>query len=276
MGKALSRDEIAGYERDGFVAPVSLMPPGEMARVRGRLEDFMAEHPQAANKLYKSAHMLFRWLYDLVAAPRLADAVEDLIGPNILCFNADFRIKEPASEAYVGWHQDHYYLRYEPLWITALIAFSDQTAKNGCLHIVPGSHLGPLLRQEDTDDERNMLSRGQRIVEPFDESRAVPVEIKAGEVLLFHPKLIHGSPANRSRERRILLLACYCPPETRREGSRERAILVRGIDAVGNFDREPRPEGDYGPGEIRRHREKVTNLDEKSLAGARRRQRALP
>lgn len=254
MPKLLSPADIARYEKEGYLGPIRVVPEADMARYRERLEAFERAHPEAVGKLFQGPHLLFPWANDLIRESRLLDALEDLYGPDLLCISTGFRIKEPGSPKFVGWHQDAYYLTYRPAWLIALIAFTECTVENGCLEVVPGSHRGPLLRHEDTHDPDSILTQGQRITDPFDEARAVPIALEPGQALLFDSMMIHGSKPNRATSRRITCFADFCPTRTRRVGKWASATLVRGTDACGHFELEPRPEDEFGPRAIALHR----------------------
>src|SRR5690242_4328689 len=106
MPKLLTREQIEQFERDGFVSPVRVMSESDAATLRRRLEEYEAAKggPLAGAYRHKS-HLLFTWLADLVRHERILDAVEDLYGPNLLCWTTNFFIKEKAAPAFVSWHQ---------------------------------------------------------------------------------------------------------------------------------------------------------------------------
>ena len=146
--------------------------------------------------------------------------------------------------------------------------FTDQTAEHGCLHLIPGSHKWGLLEHEETDDGDSLLTRRQRITTPLDESLAQAVPARAGEITLFHHAVIHGSPPNRSSERRINMLMDVVPPNTVRPGRRESAVVIRGVDALDHYDHEARPRDEYGPLSLQRHRDVTLTRNEKYDAAA--------
>src|SRR6185295_8398775 len=126
MPKVLSPDQVGAYHRDGYLAPVPVMPAGDMARYRRALEahEAVAGQPLQGNRRHKT-HLLFTWACELVHHPRILDAIEDCIGPNILCWNVNFFIKEPDKRAFISWHQDSTYWGLEPHdVITAWVAFT--------------------------------------------------------------------------------------------------------------------------------------------------------
>src|ERR1700709_909165 len=137
----LSEQAIRQYHDQGYYAPVRAMPREDAEALRAKLEAFEAGAGILGGKLRHKSHLLFTWLNDLVRHPRILDAVEDVIGPNILCWGSTFFIKEPRNPGYVSWHQDSTYLGLNPAdVITAWIAFSDSTAENGAMRVIPGTH----------------------------------------------------------------------------------------------------------------------------------------
>ena len=263
MPKVLSPEQVRQWEDDGYIAPLPVMSPGEISTFQKRLASLEARHPDTVRKLYGGANVLAPWLYDMTCHPTLLDIVEDMLGPNILCLTSDYRFKNPGDTLYAGWHQDKRYVGYEPVWLVAALAISDCTDENGGHRVIPGSHKWGLLSHEDTAHEQSILSRGQRITVPFDDSKAVGVELKAGEGMIFHNLLIHGSGPNRTDGRRIFMTMYLCPPHTKTPTMPEAAVpesaaLVRGVDTHGHFDLDQRPAQEFGPEEFARHREKVS------------------
>ena len=105
--------------------------------------------------------------------PTILDAVEDVLGPNLLVWSTSFFIKEARDPAYVSWHQDATYWGLSaPDVLTAWVAFTDATVENGAMRMVPGSH-AEQLEHRDTFAPHNLLSRGQEIAVEVDEARGV-------------------------------------------------------------------------------------------------------
>jgi Protein involved in biosynthesis of mitomycin antibiotics/polyketide fumonisin len=179
------------------------------------------------------------------------DAVEDLIGPDILLFHISVWPKEPGSGAYVSWHQDGTYFALEPAChITAWLALTDASVEAGCMEVVPGSHKLGQLPHAEMQNPDNLLSRGQELAGNFDRSRADYMPVKAGQFSLHHTHLVHNSRPNRSNDRRIGLGLSYIPTWARCTApTRVTATLVRGEDRYGNFDGERRPVQEAGPEE---------------------------
>jgi phytanoyl-CoA dioxygenase PhyH len=257
MGKRLSAEAIARYERDGYHFPVRVLSAEEAGQYRDRLERAERDLGGPLRGVYRiKPHLLFTWLADLVRRPALLDAVEDVIGPDILCWNTSFFTKEARSPGFVSWHQDAtYWGLSEPDVVTAWVAFTDSTHENGNMRVVPGSHRAP-VPHVDTFHPDNLLSRGQEISVDVDERRAADIVLQAGEMSLHHVLIVHGSGANPSGDRRIGFAIRYIPTRVRQTaGPRDSATLVRGRDVFGHFDPEPRPDADLDPAMLALHAE---------------------
>ena len=179
----------------------------------------------------------FRWAYDLATHPRVLDAVEDVLGPDILVWTVSIFPKYPRDPGYISWHQDGTYWGLDSTRVTtAWIALTDSTVDNGCMRVVPGSHRRPILPHRDTYAADNRLSRGQEIEVEVDERDAVDVVLRAGEMSLHHVNIIHGSNPNPSDGSRIGFAPRFTTPETRQiDGEPLTAVLARGRDRSGHF-----------------------------------------
>lgn len=253
--KMLTEAALRQYREQGYYAPVRVMPGEEAAALRRRLEDFEAGAGILSGKLRHKSHLLFTWLNDLVRHPRILDAVEDIVGPNILCWGSSFFIKEARNPGFVSWHQDSTYWGLDPAdVVTAWVALSDSKAANGAMRVIPGTHLMDQVPHRDTFRTENLLSRGQEIMVEVDESRAAMLELQAGEMSLHHVRLIHGSDPNPSDLRRIGFAIRYIPTSVRQvAGAHDSATLVRGVDTYGHFDAEERPDADMSPRAVAYH-----------------------
>ena len=244
--KSLSADAVRQFQERGYYAPVKVLTPAEAADVRRHLEAYEAGSGGLKGPLRHKSHLLFTWLDDLIRVPRILDAVEDLIGPNILCWGTSFFIKDAHDPSYVSWHQDSTYWGLEPPDIvTAWVAISESTAENGAMRVIPGSHKWDQLPHHDTFAANNLLSRGQEIEVEVDDRQAVMLELEPGQMSLHHVRLIHGSDPNPSGKRRIGFAIRYLPTYVRQVvGSHDTATLVRGVDAYHHFEPERRPDSD--------------------------------
>lgn len=248
---SLSTEQIDHYREHGYVSPIRVLDAAEVATYRSKLEAVEADD---TGPLKFKPHLVLTFLDDLIRHPKILDAVEDVIGPNILCWGTNFFTKEPKTANFISWHQDLTYWGLEPADIvTAWVALSPATVESGCMRFVPGSHKMEVAPHKDTFAEGNMLTRGQEIAVEVDENEAVDVELEPGEMSLHHVKLIHGSNANSSPERRIGFAIRYIPAYVRQVvGEKDSAVLVRGVDSEGNFEHEAPPERDLDPAALER------------------------
>ncbi|MDO8279736.1 MAG: phytanoyl-CoA dioxygenase family protein [Burkholderiaceae bacterium] len=235
----------AAYQRDGFYAPVDAFSRTEVAQMRQRLEAFEAtlpERPIGRNHRRK-LHVLLPWMRDLVEDPRILDAVEQLIGPDILVFTSTFFIKEPNSDTITAWHQDGTYFGLEPHeHVTAWVAFSEASELAGCMRFIAGSHKRGQLEHVTQTSSNNLNNLGQHIPEPFDEAQAATAPLQPGQFSLHHTLVVHSSEPNRSSDRRIGLGISYIPTRLRHKGSQPMSVtLVRGEDRFGHFEHEADP-----------------------------------
>lgn len=255
MQKKLSPAELAAYHRDGYHFPVRAFDADEAGRYRRALEAHEARTGAPLQGKWRvKSHLLFTWADRIVHHPAVLDAVEDVIGPNILCWTTNFFIKEPRSPGFVSWHQDAAYWGLEPEEVvTAWVALTPSNAVSGCMKVLPGSHLQAHIPHVDTFAENNLLTRGQEIAVDVDEARAVSIMLQPGEISLHDIKLVHGSAPNNSDDRRIGLAIRYLPTHVRQSKDRDSAMLVRGVDEHGHFDLEPRPRADLDADALRAH-----------------------
>ncbi|HEY5646539.1 MAG TPA: phytanoyl-CoA dioxygenase family protein [Pseudomonadales bacterium] len=252
MGKKLTAAQIEAYHRDGFLSPVDIYSEDEAARLRGRLEDAERRWPEAfSGAARNNAHYNITVLDEIVHNPDILDAVEDLIGPDILNYGTVLFIKEPHDLGYVSWHQDARYMGLEPhMGVTAWLALSSSTVESGCMRMIPGSHLTGIQAHTDTFAETNILTRGQE-VEAVNEADAVEIPLRPGQLSLHSQRVVHSSAPNNSGDRRIgFAIQSYIPPNVAQTLARTRAQLVRGSDRFRNFDHAPRPARDMDPADV--------------------------
>ncbi len=256
MPKILTREQVDAYWRDGCIFPIRVMSPEAAQEIRGRLETFerQAGGPLKGDLRHKS-HLLFSWLNDLVRQDRIVDAIEDLYGPDLLCWTTNFFIKEADNPAFVSWHQDSTYWGLDrPDVVTAWIALTDSNQANGAMDFIPGTHTSDQIPHRDTFAQNNLLTRGQEIAVDVDQGKAVTIELAAGEMSLHHVRLVHGSPPNPSNDRRIGFAIRYIPTSVKQIAGEDSATLVRGVDEFHHFEAEPRPTRDMDPEFVKLHR----------------------
>ena len=257
MAGAVATHWIDQYDRDGYYAPLRVLSPDDARACRARLEAFEATRGPLQGDLRHRAHVFLVWLDDLVRNARILDAVEAVLGKNLLVWTSSFFIKEGGDGAQVPWHQDSRAFGVRaPDVVTAWVALTDSTPENGALQVIPGSHRRGELVHAIQPVRKNLLTRRPASALGVDGSAATIVPLRAGEMSLHHASLVHGSQPNGTNERRIGIAIRYVRPGGGPAiGCREPALLVRGVDLEGSFDPPPRPERDAAPEALARHAE---------------------
>ncbi|RYJ03490.1 MAG: phytanoyl-CoA dioxygenase [Acetobacteraceae bacterium] len=255
MPGSLSAAEVEAYRRRGYLSPLRAFSPeaaaGQLAGLRaaearlgGRLEGRMNQKP----------HLLFPWMHELVCHPAVLDAVESVIGPDILCWGSQFFMKGAGDSAFVSWHQDGtYWGLSSPDVVTAWVALTPSVPESGNMRVVPGTHLAP-VPHADTYAKDNLLSRGQEVTVEVDPATAVDITLQPGEMSLHHVLIVHGSEPNHASWPRIGFAIRYVPTHVRQlSGEKDSAMLVRGTDTHHNFEHELPPEAELHPDALARH-----------------------
>ena len=249
----LSSAQVEGYARDGFVSPVPALTREQAAHYREKLAAFERAvggplTSDATDARYRSrTHVLLAWVHGLVRHPAILDAVEQLIGPDILVYTSTWFIKEPESPAIAAWHQDATYFGLRPYeHVTAWLALTDATAENGCMEFLPGSYRRGQLPHRAGVVAASVNRAGQAVTIDVDDAPAVHAPLRAGELSLHHTLCLHRSQPNRSAGRRIGLAVSYVPTRVQHLGVKHKtpAMLVRGVDTFGHFALEPPPLAD--------------------------------
>ena len=243
MPRLLSTEQIAAYQKDGLLFPIKVMGEAEAHKLQVNLEQYEEKNGGPIQKEWRhKVHLLFTWANEIIRNPKILDAVEDLIGPNIMCWTTNFFIKEANDPSFVSWHQDSTYWGLEPAdVVTAWFAMSDAPIESGAMKFLLGSHQWEQVEHKDTFNSNNLLTRGQEISIDINEEDGVYAPLKAGEISLHHIRAAHGSAPNTTNHRRIGLAIRYIPTYVKQLKIRDSAMLVRGTDSCSNFDLEEEP-----------------------------------
>ena len=200
----LSDQQINFYNKKGYIAPINVLSKQEANEIRQEIEIIEEKWPNALQGIGRNyLHLISPVLNKVCLNNKILDAVESIIGKNILICGTTLFIKNPHEKGFVSFHQDAKYIGLEPHnWVTAWIAVTDANEKNGCMRMWSGSHKKNLINHEQKFDENNLLTRGQTIENvPLEETD--PVVLEEGQMSLHHPTVVHGSGLNKSNDRRI-------------------------------------------------------------------------
>jgi len=236
------------YDANGYHFPVRAISTEQALDYRKQLElaeKMVADDPAKRKLMQLQPAAVLNFADEIARLPSIVNPVTDILGDDVLLWNATFFIKEAQSPSYISWHQDLKYWGMEQSHeVTAWLALTDVTTATGCMKFVAGSHKLDMVEHTDTYHENNLLSRGQEIAVDVNEDEAVHVELKPGEMSLHHGKLFHGSSPNSTNDRRIGLALRYISTKMRQSADlKPYAKLVAGKDNFGHFKLLDKPSG---------------------------------
>ena len=219
------------------------------------------EGGRVSAKTNTRTHLLLAWVDAIARHPRILDAVEDVIGPDILVWASGFFAKRPGDGTYLSWHQDATYWGLSTNDVGDRLGGADpSTPETGCMRVVPGTHKMQVAHV-DTFAKGNLLSRGQEIAVAVDEKDAVDIVLAPGQFSLHHVLIFHGSGPNRGSDDRIGLAIRYVPTHLQqRSPIKDSALQVRGVDRFGHFAPDRPPEADFHPDAVAAHAESMARL----------------
>ena len=258
---ALLEAEVTHYQREGWVVPQWRLPAPRVTAMAAALDELLRLNPGVRPEKLVSAHVegdngegvrgVSQFL-DLARDPEIVELVSGVIGEDVILWGCHVFCK-PAGEGYeTPWHQDGHYWPIRPLaTCTVWVALEPSTRENGCLRVIPRSHVDQHLH-EHLHEERTDLTLNQRMADgTFDEATAVDLELEPGQMSLHDVYMIHGAAANTSGQRRTGVALRYMPstsvferdlrPLDGQTGvpvnfARRPIWLLRGVDRSGRND----------------------------------------
>jgi non-haem Fe2+, alpha-ketoglutarate-dependent halogenase len=263
--RALSNEQIARWRHDGFLSPFPLLHADELRKCReglARFEHWLGGPVNAIDDLkWRTMPYLHSpWAADLARDARILDAVECLLGPDILVYTSTFFIKEPHSPTIAAWHQDSTYYGLEPKEeVTVWVALSDANEAAGCMEALPFKGRPRQLSHVSRVVKNSVNRAAQVITEPLAEGEPVAMPLKAGEFSMHHGLCPHRSGPNTANHRRIGLGINYIATSVRPAGSiKPAAMLARGVDRHGHFELMDAPRGERDAGGLAAHERAVS------------------
>jgi non-haem Fe2+, alpha-ketoglutarate-dependent halogenase len=219
---------VERYAEEGLVFPIRVLAAEEAVRYRDELEKVAQACGDEKRRRFDNLHLFFPWAYRLASDERLLNAVESILGPDLVIDGTLVFYKPPQDSSYASWHQDSVYSGWHLTpSVSAWIALTPSERRNGCMRAIPGSHKDGLLDHEEVVDDPNLLNRrGERIRMDVDESTAVDIVLQPGEMSLHHTNIVHGSNANGSDAPRIGFIVRFVTSQTTDRG--REVMRVRG------------------------------------------------
>ena len=249
--KALTVAQINDYNESGYISPVDIFSASEAAANREEFDFLITAAQEVGHSGYSvhSCHLYRKAVHDLVTDKRILDCIEDLLGPNVVCWGTHFLSKMPGDGKRLSWHQDASYWAFSvSKTVTVWLAIDDADEENGAMQVVPGSHLhGQIPFERSTAEEQNILGQTVHEVERFG-GAPVSINLKAGQMSLHSDLLLHGSSPNTSDRRRCGLTIPYAPTDVRALNHwNQNSVICRGRDPSGHWAHNLRPETDGMP-----------------------------
>ena len=241
--RGLNEKQLRDYNDNGFIAPVDILSLKEAAEIKKEIEYIEKKWPDELIGLGRNNVHYISPVFDKVCHnAKILDAVESIIGKDILVGGTTLFIKDPDKKGFVSWHQDAKYIGFEPYnWVTAWLAITDTNEENGCMRMWSGSHKEKIKDHKDTYDKNNLLTRGQT-VQNVPVEKTTPNTLKAGQLSLHHPMIVHGSGPNKSKQRRIgFVIQSYIGTDVDQVIGKVFVQQARGKDAFKYHEHAKRP-----------------------------------
>ncbi|QYM78735.1 phytanoyl-CoA dioxygenase family protein [Horticoccus luteus] len=247
--RALTQEQIAFYNERGYIKPLDAYTPAQADQNRAYFDDLLRKVQAARSDLdsysINGFHLCCAGLYDIVTHPLILDHVQDLIGPDVICWGTHFFCKQPHDPRKVAWHQDASYWPFTPArTVTVWLAIDDADRDNAAMMFLPDTHRRGHLKWRSVAKDQAVLN--QEIENANQLGEPVYDELKAGQFSLHADMLAHGSEPNHSARRRCGLTIRYCPPTVRalNPGWSKGAILCRGSSTADGWTYNARPVGE--------------------------------
>jgi non-heme Fe2+,alpha-ketoglutarate-dependent halogenase len=232
------------YRNFGILFPIPVLTDAEVADYYSSFQKLLSLiGDDAKPAVLAQCHLHFDWACRLATHPAILDVIQEIIGPDILVHSLSVFWKRPYDQTFVSWHQDGHYMQLsEPAFVSAWVALTPSQPANGCLRVVPGSHLrGRLPHGATAVSEKNLLSSGLEIAVEVKEEEALDVVLRPGEMSLHDLNIVHGSNANGSEMWRVGFAIRYADPRVKQVAPHHPVILARGEDRYHHYDVVPSP-----------------------------------
>jgi non-haem Fe2+, alpha-ketoglutarate-dependent halogenase len=266
----LSANQLKQYKDEGFVSPIDIFSKDRINEIRKEIELIEEKVPEELDKSGRyNAHLISPLLDEVTHDSKILDAVQSIIGENILVCGTTLFIKNPNEKGFVSYHQDAKYIGLKPYnWVTAWVAITDSNEHNGCMKMWSGSHKGNLKDHDQMFNKGNLLTRGQTVKNvPIDET--TPLILKAGQMSLHHPGVVHGSDLNKSNDRRIgFVIQSYIGTNVKQVLGQNSVQLARGIDDFNYHNKINRPKSLMDINDLKVKKQENENLQKIFYAGS--------
>jgi len=267
----LSANQLKQYDDKGFVSPIDIFSKYRTNEIRKEIELIEEKMPEELNKSGRyNAHLISPLLDEVTHDSKILDSVQSVIGENILVCGTTLFIKNPNEKGFVSYHQDAKYIGLKPYnWVRAWVGITDSNEHNGCMRMWSGSHKNNLKDHDQMFNESNLLTRGQTVNNvPID--KTTPLILKAGQMSLHHPTVVHGSDLNKSNDRRIgFVIQSYIGTDVKQVLGENSVQLARGFDEFNYHKTIDRPKSLMNKNDLKVKKQENGNLQKIFYNGSR-------
>ena len=217
------------YQNEGIVFPIKVLDREDLLYFRRQYDKHKSLLGNDLNSnSFKQVHLHFSWAFELVTHPSILKHITPILGNDVLVHGSSVFSKQPRDKKFISWHQDGYYMKLKSYeYVSAWIALSESNKENGCMRVIPGTHKELLPHTEEPNLD-NLLSSGLTLDWPVDETKALDVELSAGEMSLHHVNLVHGSNPNNSEKNRIGFAVRYISAAFTQELKHHKIVIATG------------------------------------------------
>ena len=266
----LSSNQLKQYYDEGFISPIDIFSKNKASKIRKEIELIEEKIPAELNKSGRyNAHLISPLLDKVTHDSNILDTVQSVIGKNILVCGTTLFIKNPNEKGFVSYHQDAKYIGLKPYnWVTVWVAITDSNEHNGCMRMWSGSHKNDLKDHDQMFNKGNLLTRGQT-VNNVPINKTTPLILKAGQISLHHPMVVHGSDLNKSNDRRIgFVIQSYIGTNVKQVLGQNSVQLARGIDDFNYHNKINRPKSLMDINDLKVKKQENENLQKIFYAGS--------
>ena len=220
------------YDKNGYAIVRDVIESELVSEVEDHVHWLSKKYPDTRPEAFHHSLLVYDpFIHHLLDSEKLLNVIGSIIGPDIALFGAHYIAKKPHDGKPVGWHQDGSYWPLEPMEVVSVwIAGTDSTTENACMRVIPGTQNKKMIKPSEMinlDTEEYVLDLA---IDPkqIDDSDAVDIELRAGDISIHNPSIVHGSKSNDSDRWRIGLTLRYIPTSTYVNRDGWDCILLRG------------------------------------------------
>jgi hypothetical protein len=239
---SLTDHDVADFRSNGYLLPHrQLFSPEKLDALEGIFDEHLSDKGSKLSDELDTPHFRDPRLLDYLLSDEVLDLVEPLVGPDIALWTSHFISKDPFTGRSTPWHEDSAFWNgrlsaYDHI-VTVWLALGPSNRTNGCMRVVPGSHLEGGFHDNYVATDMSVQTFHAEIPD-VDESQAVDFELERGEFSMHDGRIVHGAKPNTSPVRRTGYTMRYFPASVRvlpvEQNAGWKIWLARGKDTAGN------------------------------------------